>query len=178
MNEEQMRAELSDGEIAELVRSLKHNQTAYGWVNRQNQKAAEAIEQLQAALASQAKSVPIGYIDREQLTRWEKLRGTEFEREERAYIGFSTKPFKSEMSDCTLAVYASPQPIDESVLELDWKPSEEELLEYARKEELYLFADEGDYLAIANGVLELVQIKINQAARRVPFQLGNEKGSE
>lgn len=55
------------------------------------------------------------------------------------------------------------QPTDNRVLELDWKPSEEELIEYASQEELFLFAGKDDYLAIANGVLELVQIKIKQA---------------
>jgi hypothetical protein len=42
-----------------------------------------------------------------------------------------------------------------------WKPSEDEILKYAADEELFLFADEGDLLAIANGILELVQIKLN-----------------
>lgn len=53
----------------------------------------------------------------------------------------------------------------------DWKPSEQELLDYANQEELFLFADEADYLAIANGVLELVQIrmeKITLQAKSVP----------
>lgn len=44
-----------------------------------------------------------------------------------------------------------------------WKPSEKEILKYASEEELFLFADESDLLEIANGILELVQIKINTA---------------
>lgn len=42
-----------------------------------------------------------------------------------------------------------------------WEPSEKEILKYASEEELFLFADESDLLEIANGILELVQIKIN-----------------
>lgn len=41
------------------------------------------------------------------------------------------------------------------------KITDEELLKYAVSEELLLFASEDDYLAIANGVLELVNIKLN-----------------
>lgn len=44
-----------------------------------------------------------------------------------------------------------------------WKPTEKEILKYASEEELFLFADESDLLEIANGILELVQIKINAA---------------
>lgn len=49
-----------------------------------------------------------------------------------------------------------------------WKPSEQELLAYAGQEALFLFAGEEDYLAIANGVLELVQIKLNKSAQTPP----------
>jgi hypothetical protein len=62
----------------------------------------------QESVPGQEAVAPIGYIDRLQLERWERLRGTEFEVQERAYIGFSTKPFTSEMTDCTLAVYLTP----------------------------------------------------------------------
>jgi hypothetical protein len=62
----------------------------------------------QESTSGQEPVAPIGYIDRLQLERWERLRGTEFEVQERAYIGFSTKPFTSEMTDCTLAVYLAP----------------------------------------------------------------------
>jgi hypothetical protein len=62
----------------------------------------------QESAPGQEAVAPIGYIDRLQLERWDRLRGTEFEMEERAYIGFSTKPFTSEMTDCTLAVYLAP----------------------------------------------------------------------
>jgi hypothetical protein len=62
----------------------------------------------QESAPGQEAVAPIGYIDRLQLERWERLRGTEFEVQERAYIGFSTKPFTSEMTDCTLAVYLTP----------------------------------------------------------------------
>ena len=44
-----------------------------------------------------------------------------------------------------------------------WKPTEKEILEYGRGDGQFgLFADEGDALAIANGVLELVQLNINK----------------
>lgn len=43
-------AQMTDSEIALLVENLKHSQTTYGWINRQNQDAVKAIEQLQAAL--------------------------------------------------------------------------------------------------------------------------------
>lgn len=107
MNEEQNRAEFEAW-----------------WANFQSEheewrfadREAILFQAWQAAIS--AKSVPIGYIDRGQLARWEKLRGTEFERAERGWIGFSTKPFKTEMTDCTLAVYAAPQPTDERVREL------------------------------------------------------------
>jgi hypothetical protein len=62
----------------------------------------------QESASGQEAVAPIGYIDRLQLERWERLRGTEFEVQERAYIGFSTKPFTSEMTDCTLPVYLAP----------------------------------------------------------------------
>ena len=39
-------------------------------------------------------------------------------------------------------------------------PTEEELLDFADAEELFLFADREDFLAIANGVLELVTKKL------------------
>lgn len=51
---------------------------------------------------------PIGYIDADQLRRWNVLKGTEYESPERCYMPFSRKPWKSEMSDCSLAVYAAP----------------------------------------------------------------------
>lgn len=126
MNEDQMRAEFEDWWKQELL--IKHKRdideiNTYFKRTLQGDyiHAATAMrwEGWQAAIASQAKNVPIGYIDREQLTRWEKLRGTEFEQDERALIGFSTKPFKTEMTDCTLAVYAAPQPADDRVLELE-----------------------------------------------------------
>ena len=54
------------------------------------------------------KQEPVGYIDKEQLYRWERLRGTPYEAPERAYIGFSKIPFKSDLTDCSLAVYTHP----------------------------------------------------------------------
>jgi hypothetical protein len=83
-------------------------------VSKQRQEIEDLRRDLQAATASQESApgqeavAPIGYIDRLQLERWDRLRGTEFEVQERAYIGFSTKPFTSEMTDCTLAVYLAP----------------------------------------------------------------------
>lgn len=44
-----------------------------------------------------------------------------------------------------------------------WKPNEAEILKFASEEELFLFADQEDLLAIANGILELVQLKIAAA---------------
>ena len=43
---------------------------------------------------------------------------------------------------------------------MDIEINEEELLKYAEQEELFLFANADDYLAIANGVIELVNIKL------------------
>lgn len=82
-------------------------------------EAANEITRLRAALSTEAQPEltgavaqlePIGYIDREQLKRWDILRGTEFKVAERAYIPFSKSPFKSEFTDCTLPVYAEPSP--------------------------------------------------------------------
>jgi hypothetical protein len=57
----------------------------------------------------------IGYIDRVQLERWERLRGTEYACKEIGYIGFSREPFQTELTDCTLAVYATlPQQQEQS----------------------------------------------------------------
>jgi hypothetical protein len=69
--------------------------------------------------------VPIGYIDREQLSHWEKLRGTKYAR---ACIGFSTQPFKSELSDYTLPIYTNSQPP---------QPDSNELVELRRDAERY-----------------------------------------
>jgi hypothetical protein len=52
----------------------------------------------------------VGYIDRVQLERWEKLRGSEYASKEIGYIGFSREPFQTELTDCTLAVYTRPSP--------------------------------------------------------------------
>lgn len=49
--------------------------------------------------------------------------------------------------------------------------SEKELLDYASQEQLFLFASKSDYLAIANGVLELVNIKLNQEATALRAQV-------
>lgn len=64
------------------------------------------IGRIDGALAEPVES--IGYIDAEQLRRWNVLKGTEYESPERCYMPFSRKPWKSEMSDCSLAVYAAP----------------------------------------------------------------------
>lgn len=64
------------------------------------------IGRIDAALSEPVE--PIGYIDAEQLRRWNVLKGTEYESPERCYMPFSRKPWKSEMSDCSLAVYAAP----------------------------------------------------------------------
>ena len=45
------------------------------------------------------------------------------------------------------------------------EPTEKELLEFAEQEELFLFASESDYLAIANGLWELFIRKSNEANR-------------
>lgn len=72
-----------------------------------NEVSTEAQPEVTGAVAQLE---PIGYIDREQLKRWDILRGTEFEVAERAYIPFSKSPFKSEFTDCTLPVYSEPSP--------------------------------------------------------------------
>jgi hypothetical protein len=46
--------------------------------------------------------------------------------------------------------------------------TEKELLQFATEEELFLFAGEEDYLAIANGVMELVNIKLRQQLASQP----------
>lgn len=55
--------------------------------------------------------LPIGYIDAEQLRRWDRLRGTEFESKERCYMPWSATPFVSDITDCSLPVFANPMPI-------------------------------------------------------------------
>ena len=57
-----------------------------------------------------------------------------------------------------------------------WKPSEAEILKYASEEELFLFADESDLLEIANGILELVQIKINASTTSLTRETNTEVG--
>lgn len=88
-----------------------------------NQRAEQAEAKL-AALESQPVPVePIGYIDAEQLRRWNVLKGTEYESPERCYMPFSRKPWKSEMSDCSLAVYAAPA--DQWRRVEDWLPEKD-----------------------------------------------------
>jgi hypothetical protein len=55
---------------------------------------------------SDAKDKPIGYIDAEQIRRWESLKGTQYESPERCYMPWSSTPFKSDMSDCSIPVYS------------------------------------------------------------------------
>lgn len=55
----------------------------------------------------------LGYIDRVQLERWEKLRGSQYASKEIGYIGFSREPFQTELTDCTLAVYTTLPPQQE-----------------------------------------------------------------
>ena len=62
--------------------------------------------------AIKAQSEPVGYIDAEQLRRWDALRGTAYESEERCYMPFSREPFKSDMSDCSLVVFTHPATAD------------------------------------------------------------------
>ena len=69
------------------------------------------------AESSQSEVEPVGYIDREQLRRWDVLRGTDYEIEERAYIGFSKKPYTTDMTDCTLAVFTAP-PTEAAIAEM------------------------------------------------------------
>jgi hypothetical protein len=58
-----------------------------------------------------AQQEPVGYIDAETLRRWDSLRGTEYECDEKCYMPFSRNaPHKSEFHDCSLAVYIRPQP--------------------------------------------------------------------
>lgn len=60
------------------------------------------------------------------------------------------------------------QPAQSQELENVAKISDKELLEFGISEELLLFANESDYLAIAQGVLELVQFRLNQALQSKP----------
>lgn len=50
---------------------------------------------------------PVGYVDAEQFQRWDVLRGTEFESDERCYLPFSKIPFKSDLSDCSMPIYSA-----------------------------------------------------------------------
>ena len=61
----------------------------------------------------------------------------------------------------------------------NWKPNELEILKYAADEELFLFSSQDDLLAIANGIIELIQIKINRnlITTQPPIQ-GNIKGEK
>jgi hypothetical protein len=61
----------------------------------------------------------LGYIDRVQLERWEKLRGSQYASKEIGYIGFSREPFQTELTDCTLAVYTAPPQQQEAQMSAD-----------------------------------------------------------
>lgn len=69
-------------------------------------------QMMRSIVSLKAQSEPVGYIDAEQLRRWDALRGTAYESEERCYMPFSRAPFKSDMSDCSLAVFTHPAPAD------------------------------------------------------------------
>jgi hypothetical protein len=59
---------------------------------------------------------------------------------------------------------AIPADSEAALREVCMKPTvftDAELLQFASQEQLFLFADEDDYLSIARGVLELVQSKVN-----------------
>jgi hypothetical protein len=66
-------------------------------------------------------------------------------------------------------LYAAPQ---QSPIPQGWKPTDDEILEFAANEELFLFANHEDLMAIANGVIELIQLRINKlsAAPSAPIE--------
>ena len=94
--------------LQQALNALKHlclhSAAIKGYDGEQVQTAIDALK----ARLAQPEPEPVGYIDKEQLRRWNVLKGTEYEDAERCYIPFSRKPFKSEMTDCSLAVYAAP----------------------------------------------------------------------
>lgn len=81
-------------------------------------------------------SEPSGYTDVETINRWHRLRGTDYEVVERGYLPFSSKPFKTDDTDCTTAVWLSPPPSTASkIAEQDARIKElEQQLSAARKD--------------------------------------------
>ena len=55
--------------------------------------------------------LPMGYFDTKKLRKRDRLRGTEFESKERCYMPWSATPFVSDITDCSLPVFANPMPI-------------------------------------------------------------------
>ena len=101
---------MTDRELMQqALDALEHLQTDVEWQYKSPTRAMlRKIEKALRARLAQHEPEPVGYIDKEQLRRWNVLKGTEYEDAERCYIPFSRKPFKSEMTDCSLAVYAAP----------------------------------------------------------------------
>lgn len=80
-----------------------------------------SIIALRQAIAEAEKQEPIGYIDANTLHRWDVLKGTKYECEEKCYMPFSRNaPHKTDHLDCSVAVYTTPpqrQPLtDEELL--------------------------------------------------------------
>lgn len=118
-------------------------------------QAAVAYEKCKSALAEIENCEPVAYM-------YESAQEVSEGLGRNIYGGFKrtlsfTKPKDHPQFRNVAPVYTSP--ISKEFVRL--KISNEELLQYAVSEELLLFASEDDFLAIANGVLELVNIKLN-----------------
>lgn len=99
--------ELALDALGEFVTDY-HSEDGMNSMKNYARKHHVAITALREALAAQQE--PVGYIDVETLRRWDSLRGTEYECDEKCYMPFSRNaPHKSEFHDCSLAVYIRPQ---------------------------------------------------------------------
>jgi len=91
--------------IAAMKQALEALEWMYGGEPCNTEAAITAIR---SAITEAEKCEPVGYIDAEQLRRWDVLRGTEYEVAERCYMPWSRVPFRSDVTDCSLPVFICP----------------------------------------------------------------------
>lgn len=98
-----------DEQIAS-INELVADELRYGLDNTTSQAIFASLRELKR-IRELREVEPVGYIDSEQMKRWDSLRGTEYESPERCYMPFSRQPYKSDLSDCSIPLYG-PEVLD------------------------------------------------------------------
>lgn len=95
-------------EIEGLQAAARFWQDRAGDNQQQILELAAQVEVMRAKLEALERQEPLGYADKAQFERWCALKGTEYEAPERCYMPFSVTPYKTDLSDCSLPIYAKP----------------------------------------------------------------------